>query len=299
MRIERLVVDNRVFLLGLDELYRESMKTHERSELLICARETADALSVAPADVPIEGYYTEDAGLTEYFRLVRALQGLSSDRSSEVTDLKGFQRLRQVTASRIFGKASGSGLLPGGKDALTIAMETTFPDWSIATLTQAAYEYALSSDDYSLVALAALSRDPVVLAALRESVVLYAMCMAGCSAEPVQYEYVWAVDEVIQSRATHFVQEFNQLFNESLPLPIAENAKIFWDAADESKLVGRCVRIGFNDASQPIEHYHWAIDYDESDKLVVKDFWDSELWTTARYRQANDLGFDFDGEYSD
>jgi hypothetical protein len=64
MRIERLVVDNRVFLLGLDELYRESMKTHERSELLICARETADALSVAPADVPIEGYYTEDEALT-------------------------------------------------------------------------------------------------------------------------------------------------------------------------------------------------------------------------------------------
>jgi hypothetical protein len=296
MRIERLVVDNRVFLLGLDELYRESMKTHERSELLICARETADALSVAPADVPIEGYYTEDAGLTEYFRLVRALQTVSSDRSAEVADLQGFQRLRQVTASRIFGKASGSGLLPSGKDALTIAMEIMLPDWSIDILTQAAYEYALSSDDYSLVALAALSRDPVVLAALRESVVLYAMCMAGCSAEPVQYEYVWAVDDVIQSRATHFVQEFNQLFNESLPLPTAENAKTFWNAADESKLVGRCVRIGFNDASQPIKHYHWAIDYNESDKLVVKDFWDSELWTTARYRQANDLGFDFDEE---
>lgn len=76
MRIERLVVNNRVFLLGLDELYRESMKTHERHELLICARETADALSVAPADVPIEGYYTEDEDLTEYFRLVRALQDL-------------------------------------------------------------------------------------------------------------------------------------------------------------------------------------------------------------------------------
>jgi hypothetical protein len=297
MRIERLVVDNRVFLLGLDELYRESMKIHERDELLICARAIAVNLSVEPADVPIEGYYTEDEALTEYFRLIRALQGVSSDRSAEVADLKGFQRVRQVTSSRIFGKGGGSGLLPGGKDALTIAMETTFPDWSIATLTQAAYEYSLSSDDYSLVALAALSRDPVVLAALRESVVLYAMCMAGCSAEPVQYEYVWAVDDVIQSRALYFVQEFNQLFNESLPLAIAENAKIFWDAADESKLVGRCVQIGFNDANQPIEHYHWAIDYDETDNLVVKDFWDSALWTTARYRQANDLGFDFDGEY--
>jgi hypothetical protein len=294
MRIERLVIDNRVFLLGLDELYRESMKIHERDELLICAREVAVALSVVPADVPIEGYYTEDDALTEYFQLVRALQGVSNARSMEVAEQKGFQRLQQVTSSRIFGKVGGSGLLPGGKDALTIAMEITLPNWSIPTLTQAAYEYALSSDDYSLVALAALSRDSVVLAALRESVVLYAMCMDGCSAEPVQYEYVWAVDDVIQSRAVHFVQEFNQLFNESLPIPIAENAKIFWDAADESKLVGRCVRIGFNDASQPIEHYHWAIDYDDEYNLMVKDFWNSELWTTARYRQANDLGFDFD-----
>ncbi len=294
MRIERFVVDNRVFLLGLDELYRESMKAHERDELLICARAIAAALSVEPADVPIEGYYTEDEALTEYFRLVRALQGVSSDRSLEIPDLDALQRLQQVTTSRIFGKASGSGLLPGGKDALTHGMERALPNWSIATLTQAAYEYALSSDDYSLVALAALSRDSVVLAALRESVVLYAICMAGCSAEPVQYEYVWAVDDVIQSRAVHFVQEFNQLFHESLPLPTAENAEIFWKAADESRLVGRCVRIGFDEVSQPIQHYHWAIDYDENYNLIVKDFWDGELWTTARYRQANGLGFDFD-----
>jgi hypothetical protein len=114
MHIKRLVVDNRVFLLGLDELYRELMKTHERGELLVCARAIATALSVEPADVPIEGYYIEDAALTEYFRLVRALQDVSSGRSREVADLKGFQRLRQVTASRIFGKDSGSGLLPGG-----------------------------------------------------------------------------------------------------------------------------------------------------------------------------------------
>src|SRR5690349_8990226 len=70
MKTERRVVNNRVFLLGLDELYREAMKRHERDELRRCARETASSLSVDPADVPIEGYYSEDERLTEYFRIV-------------------------------------------------------------------------------------------------------------------------------------------------------------------------------------------------------------------------------------
>src|SRR5262245_9943291 len=103
MKSDRRVVNNRVFLLGLDELYREAMKRHERDELLRCARETAIALSVSPADVPIEGYYTEDERLTEYFRLVRALQNVPKGRESEVDNLVGFRRLKQVTESPIFG----------------------------------------------------------------------------------------------------------------------------------------------------------------------------------------------------
>jgi hypothetical protein len=77
-------------------------------------------------------------------------------------------------------------------------------------------------------------------------------------------------------------------------MPIAENAKIFWNAADESKLVGRCVRIGFDQTIESIQHYHWAIDRDDEYNLMVKDFWDSDRWTTERYRQVNGLGFDFD-----
>jgi hypothetical protein len=54
MKPDRRVVNNRVFLLGLDELYREALKRHERVELLHCARETASAVSVAPADGGIQ-----------------------------------------------------------------------------------------------------------------------------------------------------------------------------------------------------------------------------------------------------
>jgi hypothetical protein len=77
MKTERRVVNNRVFLLGLDELYRESMKRHERGELLGCARETTSVLSVTPADVPIEGYYAENEGLTSIFGWGEKVSGLS------------------------------------------------------------------------------------------------------------------------------------------------------------------------------------------------------------------------------
>ena len=283
MNTDRRVVDNRVFLLGLDVLYREAMKRHERDELLRCATETARALSVAPADVPIEGYYTEDERLTEYFRLVRALQNVPKARASEVDNVAGFKRLKQVTESPIFGPPFDGGfLLSVGEDALSVALKKTFPEWTVENLTNRAYECAAESSDFSLVALAALSRDPVVLAALRESVVLYAMgARGGWRPEP---EYVWEVDDIIQERASQFVNTFNNLFSERLPRPAPENAKVFWIASRESQVIGRCVRVGFDDSVRPIRHYHWAIDEDAKYRPVVTEFWDTEIWTTARYR---------------
>jgi hypothetical protein len=283
MKTERRVVNNRVFLFGLDELYREAMKRHERDELLRCARETASSLSVAPSDVPIEGYYSEDAGLTEYFRLVRALQLVPKDRESEVASLGSFKRLKEVTESPIFGRPfNGDSLFSVGQDALSVALKKTFPEWTVENLTNAAYECAAESSDFSLVALAALSRDAVVLAALRESVVLYAMAVGG-SAIRSDPEYVWEVDEVIQRRATQFVDTFNNLFGEHLPRPAPEMARVYWAASHEWKVIGRCVRIGFDDSVRPTRHYHWAIDTDARFRLFVEEFWDTRIWTTAQY----------------
>ena len=63
-----------------------------------------------------------------------------------------------------------------------------------------------------------------------------------------------------------------------------ENAKEFWMVSSEWKVIGRCVRIGFDDNAKPIRHYHWAIDRDDKYRPVVTEFWDTEIWTTARYR---------------
>src|SRR5205823_3581834 len=123
-----------------------------------------------------------------------------------------------------------------------------------------------------------------VLTALRESTVLYAAPVGGSGMRDTP-EYVWNVDEIIQARSAKFVHTFNELFDESLPRPAAENADKFWMACSEWKIIGRCVRIGFDDSVQPIRHYHWAIDLDAKYNKIVRDFWDTEFWTTTRYRE--------------
>jgi hypothetical protein len=289
MNVETRVVDNRIFLLGLDELYREAMKRHESDELLGCAQDTARKLGVAPADVPVEGYYTEDPKLTEYFLLVRSLQSVDKSRERELHGVTGFARLKEVTQSPIFGIPRWSRFLfPAAVDPMTTALESTFPNWTVENLTNATYDVAINSDDYSLVGLAALAKDSVVLAALRETVVLYGVLAAGSAmrAEPV---YIWAVDEVIAKRARQFVEAFNSLFSESLPAPVASNAAVYWTAHDPWSIIGRCVRVGFDDCQRPIQYYHWAVDHDSSFRTCVKDFWDAEIWTTQRYRQKRDV----------
>ncbi len=156
MFTERRVVDNRVLLLGLDKLYRDAMKQHERGELLMCARRVADALHARPADVPVEGYYAEDQQLTEYFRLVRALQEIGEGLASVVSSLPEFQRLRSITSAPLYGRPQHSGkLLPTECDALSQALLDTFPGWTVKRLTAAAYARARETDDVSLVGLAA------------------------------------------------------------------------------------------------------------------------------------------------
>ncbi len=61
---ETCVITNRVFLLSLDEIYRDAVMQHERRELLKCARSVAEALEVEAADVPVEGYYASKPDLT-------------------------------------------------------------------------------------------------------------------------------------------------------------------------------------------------------------------------------------------
>jgi hypothetical protein len=277
------VVDNRVFLLGLDKLYRDVMRQHEHGELLTCARRVAKVLRVSPAIAPVEGYYAEEEALTEYFLLMRALQSVRKEARSSVESTPEFRRLVAVASSPIFGVPEQDGLLPIGRDPLSRALGESRP-WTLGGLTAAARDIARATDDISLVGLAALAGDSVMLAATRESVVLYAV--KTMSLAPRMPTYVWKVDDELAHRARRFVDTFNRLFGEELPPPEPAQAERYWHAHKSNNVVGRCVQLGYDDTRFPNPYYHWAIHRGPDGELVVDEFWKDEIWTTTRYDRA-------------
>lgn len=174
-------------------------------------------------------------------------------------------------------------LLPRGRDALYWALAKTMPDWTVAKITDAACTSAQEMGDISLVGLAARAKDPVALAAMRESVVLYAALFLTGPPIRQEYLYEWKVDEDLTNYARRFINAFNKLFGEQLPTPEAVNAELFWREYRANKIIGRCVRIAVDVQDGQSNHYHWAIESGNDSKNIVKDFWDTEIGTTERY----------------
>jgi hypothetical protein len=287
------VVDDRVFLLGLDQLYRTRMKRHESAELLVCARAVAAKLHVSAADVPVEGYYAETRKLTEYFRLLRGLQAVDSKLAPRVSSMRDFQRLLSVASAPLYGWPVDRGrLLPVGRDPLAEALVDTSMAadagrWTLDNLVEHAHRGAIQSDDFSLVGLASIARDRVALAALRESVVLYGerVTLGRKPAHPPIPLFPWRVDAELARRGARFVATFNALFDDDLPEPIPENADLFFEAVDEDDIIGRCVCIG--QTPPPRRFYHWAIRRGPDGDLAVEEFWDTRIWTTADYEMRD------------
>ena len=307
-------VDNRVLLLGLDAHYRAAMKLFEATTLLGCARAVSAALRRSPAQIPVEGYYGEAPELTEYFLLMRDLQKVEAEEAAPAQALPELARLLEVTGSRIFGKPqfvieeTGTELmLPRGRDPLSEAMRALHPDdWSVRALMDTAFDPATRRDAISLVALAVRSRDAVVAAALRESVILYAekFEFIGAMDEDIEYRYEWRVDPALAEAANRFISAFNALVAaanatadrrlrltgpfdslayEPIPPATPGNAWHFHSQCEDNEILGRCANLGSRRDPAPL-HYHWAITWSE-DALRVEDFWDGALWTTERYRR--------------
>jgi hypothetical protein len=282
-------IDNRTFVIGLDELYRNAMKRFESVTLLPCARTVAKTLDAPPANVPVEGYYHETPALQEYFLWMRRLQEVDESAEAQVGRLREFQLLWDVTSSPLFGRAQRHGkLLPVGRDPLAQALLDTRPNWHLEGLVKAAYEAAIRYDDVSLVGLAARCQDAVTLAATRESVVLYAEVVALGGVPDHTYTYLWRVDAALAEAANRFIAAFNRFVPGGLPEAVAGNAEVFYKAYADNDVIGRCVRIG--QTEDGLRHYHWAIAArrvsPEGVDLLVDEFWSDELWTTEDYREA-------------
>lgn len=285
--VSEIEVDNRIFVLGLDNLYRTAMKEYESQTLLPSARVVAQRLRVQRADVPIEGYYHETDQLTEYFQLMRSLQEVGEDRESEVKNLQEFQMIWDLTNSPLYGRPQRMGhLLPAGRDPLSQALLDTRPTWNVERLAQAAYEASIQYDDISLVGLAARTQDAVILAAVRESAVLYAEVMSfGIHVEP-EFSFKWCVDDELAAAANRFIETFNRFVPGALPEAEAGNAEKFYQGFKDNDVIGRCVRIGKGSGGSPF--YHWAISTrnipGNQVELEIDEFWSTNIWTTEKYR---------------
>lgn len=290
--IINLVVDNRVLLLGLDYLYREHMKDFEVDHLLPYASKLIDQLKLPISTVPVEGYYYESEELTDYFLKVRTLQKENTQIAQTVKHTPEYQILAEVFSSPIYGYSlSHEGFFPQRLNALHYALTATpVNEWSVSTLTTKAQILALENCDISLVGLAASVGDEVVLAALRESVALFSLAAGSCALEdsayvPPIYQYEWKVDALLEQKANQFITTFNQLTNNTIPVAQAQNAELFYDAWQKNHIEDRCIYIGFNELKEPIEYYHWAVEYNQGG-LTVKEFWSNEICTTEKYRES-------------
>ena len=275
------VIDDRTMVLGLDHLYRESMKEVEAGKYLQCARAVAKHLGVAPADVPVEGYYAETAELREYFTLMRALQKQDEAAERRVHGKKEFRALWELTTSGLYGRPEREGkLLPKGWDPLADALKGT-TEWTLPRLLAGAHRIAMDADDWSLVGLAARTNDAFVVTATRESTVLYAVCVEGGIPFATDYRYEWKVDAALAAAANRFVETANRFLLTPLPRVQPQNAEVFYEAFRPTDVLGRCVRIGRDPSGG--QHYHWAI-RSLRGAGDVEEFWSPEIWTTTRYR---------------
>jgi hypothetical protein len=277
-------VDNRVLLLGIDSMYRKYMEELETSILLPQVELVAARLGVLELDVPVEGYYVNNPKAARYFKLMRALQEVDEQALPQVEDLREFQNISKVVSSPIFGTPIQKGkLFPQGRDPLSQALIES--PWEAETLVDRAYRVTIENEDISLVGLAARLKDPIVMTALRESVILYAEKLLMGVMQIPQYEFLWEVDDDFAEIANRFIEEFNSFLPHRLRgIPHAEpqNVERFYFAFIDNDILGRCANLG-QDQSTPVNYYHWAITRQDG-QFALDEFWSTKLWTTQEYK---------------
>jgi len=273
------IVDDQTFVVGLSELFREQMKAYELATLLPLAETACGALSLSPAVVPVEGYYSESSELEKFFRLIRALQSAEGQELSSGPGEHAIVRLREVFTSPAMGRLEeNDGLIPRTSSPFGEALRS-LANWSIDDLSRKA-QNLVRNDDAGLVAVASATGDPTAICVARESVALTADVEL---AEIDSSNFIWAVSKHVAEVAHRFVSSLADATGITLPKPEEPSSQLYGEAAKAAELVGRCILIGER-SSTAHPFYHWYIDTCR-DELAVKDFWSSSVWTTDNLRR--------------
>lgn len=275
-----ITVDDRVFVVGLSELFRQEMKAYEVATLLPLAEAACEALNLSPATVPVEGYYWESEDLERFFRLVRALQSAEMRTVSPGPGERAIHRLRTVFSSSAMGRVEESDyVLPRASSPFGEALRIS-ADWSVDGVSGEA-QHLVRSSDAGLVAVACATGDPIAVCVARESVALTAATELMAVVSP---HFVWSVSERVVDVAERFVSSLAEATGIVLPKPEAASSRVYGEAAKHAELADRCIMVGARlGTSHPF--YHWYIAASRG-TLAVRDFWSSEIWTTEAMRNS-------------
>lgn len=268
-------INDRQFVLGLDDLFREHMKAFEVSTLLPLARRIDRGVGGPIPDVPVEGYYTESNELREYFTIVRKLQNTEAGKvpADALADLSTLSR---VLSSRAFGRIQQTtAALPLLSNPLNAAL-LRVPEWTIDNLMSASIA-ALQDSDACLVSVAIQTADPVCVCATRETLALELLLAAGLTSRAT-----WGVSPAVAQRAQKLIETLRADTGIVLPQAVPESADVYWAAAQTAETNGRCVAIGQAEM-RPDPYYHWRIEGEGATAKVI-DFWDDHIVTTADIR---------------
>ncbi|NRF70235.1 hypothetical protein HLB44_24820 [Aquincola sp. S2] len=280
MPSQKLVtVDDRLFTLGLTELFRGEMKHHETEKLLPLAISACRELAIDPSNAPIEGYYDETPELRDFFRRVRALQDTQANVSLTPAAAQALERLSATLNSPALGRVMDDGhLLARNSHALGEALRMSLR-WEIDELVLKARSL-VREDDRDLVAVAATTGDALCLLVARESLALSSDL--EWAEQDDESDYRWAVSEAVAAVAMRFVDALRHSTGIALPSPERSSAPCFGRAGREVDLAGRCILLGQRGGAGDV-YYHWYVDV-AGPAPVVRDFWSASVWTTEAVR---------------
>jgi hypothetical protein len=275
-----VVVDDRLFVVGLCELSRDALSPYEVTTLLPRAEAACRTLAIEVSAVAIEGYYSESPELERFFTLVRALQRARMPSVAPGPGADAIHFLRRVFCSPAMGRvADMEHVIPRASSPFGQALREA-RSWSVATLCEQA-RALVGPSDAGLVAVASATADPIALCVARETVALSADVEF---AEPEPPNYVWVVSGTVAQVAARYVAALAETTGITLPDPVPTSAARYGGAGQKAELNGRCILVGEQPASE-YPFYHWYVDARGMTPVVI-DFWSSHVWSTDTLRNS-------------
>jgi hypothetical protein len=279
------IVGDFELILGLDSFYRNQMKEYETKVLLPLIIQIFQKLNISQKEYPIEGYYYESDELKNYFNYIKTLQQVSIKRKEDLQDMSGYKKLTELFCSGLYGKYEyKDNILPQTKDPIYYALESLpIEKWNVENIMNTANTIINDTDNTTIVGLGVLLKNPIIVTALRESVVLYSdFYCTGAPDFSIKYinKYIWNVSKEIENLANKIIEIFNEICPYKIPKAIEKNAEIYYDEFTSNPIDLRCVRIGHDNFSG--RNFHWAIKNQEylTSNYKFIEFWDTKLWTT-------------------